>query len=191
MKIFVDYFLLIVVLTFRIRKLKEKWKGVLFSSAISLRSFKFLFCASMIYESILKTKLLTMSTRLFTITARMSRLAFTIHRLFLTSSVTLFNWQSFGEMRSLAFSKYGLNLHDSHLPGQTLEQGTLLFSCLVLVIWQVWTYCKSWEWSRALLRIIDTISTTKFSSKKLLRAILWVSSTCNTSPILFELTELE
>jgi len=39
------------------------------------------------------------------------------------NTVALYNWQAFGEMRSLAFSKYGLDLPQVHLPGHTLEQG--------------------------------------------------------------------
>jgi len=39
------------------------------------------------------------------------------------NTVALYDWATFGEMRSLAFDKYGLELKEVHLPGQTLEQG--------------------------------------------------------------------
>jgi len=39
------------------------------------------------------------------------------------NTVALYDWQTFGEMRSLAREKYGLELQEVHLPGQTLEQG--------------------------------------------------------------------
>ncbi|KAL3684666.1 hypothetical protein R1sor_002688 [Riccia sorocarpa] len=39
------------------------------------------------------------------------------------AAVALHNWKTYGEMRYLAELKYGLELDDIHLPGQTLEQG--------------------------------------------------------------------
>ncbi|KAG6552860.1 hypothetical protein Mapa_005515 [Marchantia paleacea] len=39
------------------------------------------------------------------------------------AAVALHNWKTYGEMRHLAELKYGLELDDIHLPGQTLEQG--------------------------------------------------------------------
>mgnify|MGYP001015533302 CR=1 FL=1 len=39
------------------------------------------------------------------------------------NTVALYDWQVYGEMRNLAFEKYGLELQEVHLPGQTLEQG--------------------------------------------------------------------
>eukprot|EP01088_Endostelium_zonatum_P014541 TRINITY_DN3239_c0_g1_i1.p1 TRINITY_DN3239_c0_g1~~TRINITY_DN3239_c0_g1_i1.p1 ORF type:complete len:1217 (-),score=305.58 TRINITY_DN3239_c0_g1_i1:81-3731(-) len=39
------------------------------------------------------------------------------------TTVALSNWKTYGEMRNLAYQKYGLNLIESHLPGATLEQG--------------------------------------------------------------------
>eukprot|EP01126_Amoeba_proteus_P057914 TRINITY_DN7419_c0_g1_i3.p1 TRINITY_DN7419_c0_g1~~TRINITY_DN7419_c0_g1_i3.p1 ORF type:complete len:624 (-),score=114.97 TRINITY_DN7419_c0_g1_i3:112-1983(-) len=39
------------------------------------------------------------------------------------NTVALFDWQAFGEMRSLAYNKYGIELHQVHLPSHTLEQG--------------------------------------------------------------------
>eukprot|EP01125_Pyxidicula_operculata_P006596 TRINITY_DN2276_c0_g1_i2.p1 TRINITY_DN2276_c0_g1~~TRINITY_DN2276_c0_g1_i2.p1 ORF type:complete len:748 (-),score=152.51 TRINITY_DN2276_c0_g1_i2:90-2333(-) len=39
------------------------------------------------------------------------------------NTVALYDWATFGEMRSLALDKYGLVLKEVHLPGQTLEQG--------------------------------------------------------------------
>jgi len=39
------------------------------------------------------------------------------------TTVALYDWQTYGEMRNLASIKYGLDLTEVHLPGQTLEQG--------------------------------------------------------------------
>jgi len=39
------------------------------------------------------------------------------------TTVSLNNWKTYGEMRNLASEKYGLDLTEAHLPGQTLEQG--------------------------------------------------------------------
>ena len=39
------------------------------------------------------------------------------------NTVALFDWQTYGEMRNLALDKYGLELMETHLPAQTLEQG--------------------------------------------------------------------
>lgn len=39
------------------------------------------------------------------------------------NTVQLSDWKTYGEMRNLAKEKYGLELTDVHLPGQTLEQG--------------------------------------------------------------------
>ena len=39
------------------------------------------------------------------------------------TTVALYDWQTYGEMRNLASIKYGLSLTEVHLPGQTLEQG--------------------------------------------------------------------
>ena len=35
----------------------------------------------------------------------------------------LHTWQTYGEMRNLAEERYGLVFTETHLPGQTLEQG--------------------------------------------------------------------
>lgn len=39
------------------------------------------------------------------------------------NTVALYDWQTYGEMRNVARDKYGLELQEVHLPGQTLEQG--------------------------------------------------------------------
>jgi len=39
------------------------------------------------------------------------------------TTVALYDWQTYGEMRNLAAEKYGLHLTEVHLPGQTLDQG--------------------------------------------------------------------
>lgn len=39
------------------------------------------------------------------------------------TTVALYDWQTYGEMRNLASEKYGLQLTEVHLPGQTLDQG--------------------------------------------------------------------
>lgn len=39
------------------------------------------------------------------------------------NTLQLSDWKTYGEMRNLAREKYGLELTDVHLPGQTLEQG--------------------------------------------------------------------
>eukprot|EP01117_Protostelium_nocturnum_P006288 TRINITY_DN2269_c0_g1_i2.p1 TRINITY_DN2269_c0_g1~~TRINITY_DN2269_c0_g1_i2.p1 ORF type:complete len:1054 (+),score=430.50 TRINITY_DN2269_c0_g1_i2:224-3385(+) len=39
------------------------------------------------------------------------------------TTVALNDWKTYGEMRNLAQEKYGLELTEVHLPGQTLEQG--------------------------------------------------------------------
>lgn len=39
------------------------------------------------------------------------------------TTVALHDWKTYGEMRNLAFQKYGLLTADDHLPSQTLEQG--------------------------------------------------------------------
>ena len=39
------------------------------------------------------------------------------------NTVALHDWKTYGEMRNLAYNKYGLELVDTHLPGATLEQG--------------------------------------------------------------------
>eukprot|EP00009_Paramoeba_aestuarina_P010720 CAMPEP_0201541928 /NCGR_PEP_ID=MMETSP0161_2-20130828/71743_1 /ASSEMBLY_ACC=CAM_ASM_000251 /TAXON_ID=180227 /ORGANISM="Neoparamoeba aestuarina, Strain SoJaBio B1-5/56/2" /LENGTH=940 /DNA_ID=CAMNT_0047949507 /DNA_START=515 /DNA_END=3337 /DNA_ORIENTATION=- len=39
------------------------------------------------------------------------------------TTVALFDWKTYAEMRNLARDKYGLVLTEVHLPGQTLEQG--------------------------------------------------------------------
>ena len=39
------------------------------------------------------------------------------------TTVALHNWMTYGEMRNLAKEKFGLELTDGHLPGQTLQQG--------------------------------------------------------------------
>eukprot|EP01111_Echinosteliopsis_oligospora_P016308 TRINITY_DN6722_c0_g1_i1.p1 TRINITY_DN6722_c0_g1~~TRINITY_DN6722_c0_g1_i1.p1 ORF type:complete len:602 (+),score=102.79 TRINITY_DN6722_c0_g1_i1:173-1807(+) len=39
------------------------------------------------------------------------------------NTVALYDWKTYGEMRNLAEYKYGLDLTEVHLPGQTLEQG--------------------------------------------------------------------
>mmetsp|Transcript_35230 Transcript_35230/g.48134 ORF Transcript_35230/g.48134 Transcript_35230/m.48134 type:complete len:1177 (-) Transcript_35230:275-3805(-) len=39
------------------------------------------------------------------------------------TTVALFDWKTYAEMRNLARDKYGLHLTEVHLPGQTLEQG--------------------------------------------------------------------
>ena len=46
------------------------------------------------------------------------------------NTVALFDWQTYGEMRNLALDKYGLELMETHLPAQTLEQGNLEFFLL-------------------------------------------------------------
>eukprot|EP01104_Vermistella_antarctica_P012640 TRINITY_DN3700_c0_g2_i4.p1 TRINITY_DN3700_c0_g2~~TRINITY_DN3700_c0_g2_i4.p1 ORF type:complete len:921 (-),score=299.85 TRINITY_DN3700_c0_g2_i4:108-2870(-) len=39
------------------------------------------------------------------------------------TTVALYDWKTYAEMRNLAKQKYGLQLTEVHLPGQTLEQG--------------------------------------------------------------------
>ncbi|CAH1784090.1 unnamed protein product, partial [Owenia fusiformis] len=39
------------------------------------------------------------------------------------TTVALHDWKTYGEMRNLAVQKYKLNMMESHLPSQTLEQG--------------------------------------------------------------------
>lgn len=39
------------------------------------------------------------------------------------NTVALFDWATFGAMRALAHDKFGLDLTEVHLPGQTVEQG--------------------------------------------------------------------
>ena len=39
------------------------------------------------------------------------------------TTVALHNWMSYSEMRNLAREKFGLELSDGYLPGQTLQQG--------------------------------------------------------------------
>lgn len=39
------------------------------------------------------------------------------------TTVALYDWKTYAEMRNLAKEKYGLQLTEVHLPGQTLEQG--------------------------------------------------------------------
>eukprot|EP00005_Dracoamoeba_jomungandri_P006864 CAMPEP_0174266912 /NCGR_PEP_ID=MMETSP0439-20130205/31901_1 /TAXON_ID=0 /ORGANISM="Stereomyxa ramosa, Strain Chinc5" /LENGTH=1083 /DNA_ID=CAMNT_0015354161 /DNA_START=59 /DNA_END=3310 /DNA_ORIENTATION=+ len=39
------------------------------------------------------------------------------------TTVALYDWETYGEMRNLAAEKFGLKLTDVHLPGQTMEQG--------------------------------------------------------------------
>ncbi|GAB6032534.1 hypothetical protein CHUAL_011427 [Chamberlinius hualienensis] len=39
------------------------------------------------------------------------------------TTVALHDWHTYGEMRNLAYQKYGLIIVDDHLPSQTLEQG--------------------------------------------------------------------
>ena len=39
------------------------------------------------------------------------------------TTVALYDWKTYAEMRNLAKEKYGLQLMEVHLPGQTLEQG--------------------------------------------------------------------
>eukprot|EP01087_Luapelamoeba_hula_P010422 TRINITY_DN2761_c0_g1_i4.p1 TRINITY_DN2761_c0_g1~~TRINITY_DN2761_c0_g1_i4.p1 ORF type:complete len:775 (-),score=117.22 TRINITY_DN2761_c0_g1_i4:17-2341(-) len=39
------------------------------------------------------------------------------------TTVALYDWQTYAEMRNLALVKYGLHLAEVHLPGQTLDQG--------------------------------------------------------------------
>ena len=39
------------------------------------------------------------------------------------TTLNLNYWKTYQQMRSLAKTKYDLNLHDVHLPSQTLEQG--------------------------------------------------------------------
>lgn len=39
------------------------------------------------------------------------------------TTITLYDWKTYSEMRNLAEQKYGLTLGDPHLPSQTLEQG--------------------------------------------------------------------
>lgn len=39
------------------------------------------------------------------------------------TTVALHDWKSYGQMRNLAHSKYGLSMQDVFLPSQTLEQG--------------------------------------------------------------------
>jgi len=39
------------------------------------------------------------------------------------TTVAMYDWKTYAEMRNLAREKYGLNLTEVHLPGQTLEQG--------------------------------------------------------------------
>jgi WASH complex subunit 7 len=38
------------------------------------------------------------------------------------TTVAQYNWKTYEEMRNLAKEKYGLDLIQPHLPGQTLEQ---------------------------------------------------------------------
>ncbi len=39
------------------------------------------------------------------------------------TTVALHDWKSYGQMRNLATQKYGLDMQEVYLPGQTLEQG--------------------------------------------------------------------
>mgnify|MGYP001794009717 len=39
------------------------------------------------------------------------------------TTVALHDWKKYSEMRHVATQKYGLQLTESHLPSQTLEQG--------------------------------------------------------------------
>ena len=39
------------------------------------------------------------------------------------TTVALYDWKTYAEMRNLAQEKFGLTLQEVHLPGQTLEQG--------------------------------------------------------------------
>jgi WASH complex subunit 7 len=42
------------------------------------------------------------------------------------TTIALHDWKSYGEMRNLAEEKYGLSMTEVHLPGQTLEQVSVL-----------------------------------------------------------------
>ena len=39
------------------------------------------------------------------------------------TTVALYDWKTYAEMRNLAHEKYGITMKEVHLPGQTLEQG--------------------------------------------------------------------
>ncbi len=39
------------------------------------------------------------------------------------NTVALHDWKTYGDMRNLAYHKYGLTMKEAHLPSQTLEQG--------------------------------------------------------------------
>eukprot|EP01129_Flabellula_baltica_P015634 TRINITY_DN8032_c0_g1_i1.p1 TRINITY_DN8032_c0_g1~~TRINITY_DN8032_c0_g1_i1.p1 ORF type:complete len:1108 (-),score=219.26 TRINITY_DN8032_c0_g1_i1:5-3328(-) len=57
------------------------------------------------------------------------------------NSVALYDWQTYSEMRSLAKSKYGLDLQEVYLPGQTLEQSLDILRIMRLLPSFVRHYC--------------------------------------------------
>ncbi len=44
------------------------------------------------------------------------------------TTVALHDWKTYGDMRNLAFKKYGLQMLEPHLPSATLEQVQSSFS---------------------------------------------------------------
>ena len=44
------------------------------------------------------------------------------------TTVALHDWKTYGDMRNLARQKYGLDLAEAHLPSQTLEQVSAVYS---------------------------------------------------------------
>ena len=52
------------------------------------------------------------------------------------TTVSLPNWRTYSQMRSLAAFKYHLDMMDVHLPSQTLEQVESHFAFSILTAWQ-------------------------------------------------------
>lgn len=47
------------------------------------------------------------------------------------TTVVLFDWKTYGEMRRLANEKFFLHTIEDHLPTQTLEQVRYIFMCTI------------------------------------------------------------